>query len=556
MLRYYRAVALDLDGTLSRGGPPDRTVLDAMRAVRAAGVHPLLVTGRVLVDLDADLPGLVDEFDAVVGENGGVLAVDGVVQRLAEPVDPRLAERLHGEGVAVRRGQVLLACDSSAAHTAFDAVRAMQLDVSLVWNRAALMLLPGGVTKGTGVRAGLAALGLSPRSAIGVGDAENDHALLGTCELGVAVANSVAALSEHADLVLREPDGAGVAALLGGPIVRGAELVPPRRRRLVLGHDADGDEVTVPASQCNVLVTGNSGAGKSYVTGLLAEQMIGLGYSVLLVDPEGDHTALGSLRNTLLVGDSGRLPNPQELVRIIEHERSVVLDLSLARTDIVEYLAGVHRELRLHRERTGLPHWFVIDEAHLPTGPESAVHEWGYCLATYQPQRLAPGTVASMQWQVQVLEDRPGEAVLTTDGPDGDRATTFRIAPRTVAHVRHQHKYTDTELPPERGFHFRTDRQHTGAVATNLRQFVAELERCDPEVVRHHTTGRDFSRWARYILRDAELADRLRRAESRRSEVADNESLRAELLDAITSRYRLPDRPDHRPRRGGWRAPR
>ena len=184
MLRYFRAVALDLDGTLSRGGPPDGVVVDALRAARADGVRALLVTGRVLADLEADMPGLVDEFDAVVAENGGVLAVDGVVERLAEPVEPRLAERLRGEGVAVRRGQVLLACDASAAHLAFDAVRAMQLDVQLVWNRAALMLLPGGVSKGSGVRAGLAALGLSPHSAIGVGDAENDHALLRACELG------------------------------------------------------------------------------------------------------------------------------------------------------------------------------------------------------------------------------------------------------------------------------------------------------------------------------------------------------------------------------------
>ena len=70
----------------------------------------------------------------------------------------------------------------------------------------------------------------------------------------------------------------GVAGLLTGPVVRGVELLPPRRRRLLLGRDLDGGEVTVPASQVNLLVTGESGAGKSYVTGLLAEQMIGLGY--------------------------------------------------------------------------------------------------------------------------------------------------------------------------------------------------------------------------------------------------------------------------------------
>jgi len=533
---------MDLDGTLSRGGPPEPVVLDALRALRAEGVRALLATGRVLADLEMDMPGLVEEFDAVIAENGGVLVADGMVQRLAEPVEPRLAERLHGEGVAVRRGQVLLACDASAAHLAFDAVRAMQLDVQLVWNRAALMLLPGGVTKGSGVRAGLAALGLSPHSAIGVGDAENDHALLGTCELGVAVANAVTALIEHADLVLPEPDGMGVVGLLNGPIVQGAELVPPRRRRLLLGHDADGGEVTIPASQCNVLVTGPSGTGKSYVIGLLAEQMIGEGYSVLLIDPEGDHTALGALRNTLLVGDSGRLPPPAELVRILEHERSVVLDLSVGpRGDVVTYVLEVHRQLRTHRERTGLPHWFVIDEAHGPLGLEPAVHDWGYCLATYQPQRLAPGTVASMRWRVGLLNKRPGAAILTEPGPDGERTTTVQVAGRTTTHVRHQHKYTDTELPQERGFHFRTAQRHTGSVATNLRQFVTELERCDPAVIRHHAAGGDFSRWARHVLRDPALAKRLRHIESDPPDTGGVESLRNALLQSTAARYRLVD---------------
>jgi len=139
-MRYYHAVALDLDGTISTGGAPTADVLAAMRAARAQGVRLVLVTGRLLVDLVTDMRALESEFDAVVAENGAVLAVGGRTVRLSEPVDPRLADRLHGQGVAIHRGQVLLAVDSSGAHLAFDAVRAMQLDVQLVWNRSALML--------------------------------------------------------------------------------------------------------------------------------------------------------------------------------------------------------------------------------------------------------------------------------------------------------------------------------------------------------------------------------------------------------------------------------
>ncbi len=538
MLRYYRAVAVDLDGAITSGGPPDHAVLNAIRAARDTGTRIVLVTGRILADLDAVMPGLVDEFDAVVAENGGVLAIDGVPTPLADPVEPGLTQRLREQGVLVRSGQVLLACDGSVAHLALDAVHDLQLDVQLVWNRESLMLLPGGVTKGTGVQAGFAALGISPHSAIGVGDAENDHTLLHACELGIAVANAVPALAEHADLVLAEPDGQGIGKFLSGPILQGTEIFHPRRWQLVLGTSTeDGHTVTIPASQSTILITGDSGSGKSYVTGLLAEQMINLGYSVLLIDPEGDHAELGMLRNTLLVGDTGRLPSPQELLRIIEHERSVVLDLSVAKYDVTTYMIDVHYQLLTRREQTGLPHWFVVDEAHRPLGLSCAVHDWGYCLATYQPNGLNPQTINSMGWHLRLLHEQRGQALLTSVH-DGGRTIRVCLAARATDHVRHHHKYTDADLPVERGFHFRTDHGHTGVVATNLRQFVTAMKQCDPAVIRHHARHGDFSRWVRDVLRDPGLAGQLRNIEYR---VAGSgvESIRAELLDVVSSRYAL-----------------
>ena len=43
------------------------------------------------------------------------------------------------------------------------------------------------MSKGVGLREALATLRASTHNAIGIGDAENDHDLLTTCELGVAV---------------------------------------------------------------------------------------------------------------------------------------------------------------------------------------------------------------------------------------------------------------------------------------------------------------------------------------------------------------------------------
>jgi len=59
------------------------------------------------------------------------------------------------------------------------------------------MVLPSGVNKASGLQVALNELRLSPHNSVGVGDAENDHVFLSTCECSVAVANALPA-SERA----------------------------------------------------------------------------------------------------------------------------------------------------------------------------------------------------------------------------------------------------------------------------------------------------------------------------------------------------------------------
>ena len=126
-------------------------------------------------------------------------------------------------------------------------------------NRGELMIVPAGVTKGTGLIEALDDLGLSRHNAIGVGDAENDHSLLDACEVGVAVANAVDAIRARADVVLSLPDGQGVAELLRGPLLAGRGYVHPRRWQIILGTDDGGQPVTLPASQLNIAICGGTG---------------------------------------------------------------------------------------------------------------------------------------------------------------------------------------------------------------------------------------------------------------------------------------------------------
>ena len=76
-----RVLALDFDGTIAMNDKIDVDVADAITAARDAGLLAVLVTGRILGDLDHRLCG-TPPFDAIVAENGAVLRLPG----LASPV--------------------------------------------------------------------------------------------------------------------------------------------------------------------------------------------------------------------------------------------------------------------------------------------------------------------------------------------------------------------------------------------------------------------------------------------------------------------------------------
>ena len=577
---YFRAVAVDFDGTLTSGGRPADDVLHAIAETRAAGRRMILVTGRILTELRADFPDADQWFDAVVAENGAVISANRGRRRLAGPVDPRIRRALQRQGHEVRAGLVLLACRAEADVDALAAIRDLGLGYQLVYNRSELMILPGGVTKGTGVVEALSDLGLYPHSAIGIGDAQNDHSLLERCELGVAVSNAVEALKDHADIVLDQPDGRGVAAFLRGPVLRGAQRVHPSRWHLDLGTTSSGESVTVPASQINLLITGASRSGKSYLTGLVAEELIDLGYSVVLVDPEGDHTNLTQIPGVIAVGGQEAPPDIEHLTQLIGVGRgSVIVDLSQmsAETKHIYYQAALARLASL-RADNGLPHWVIFDEAHEPLndqGPARSVYSSsrkGHCLITHRPADLCAEACDDIDVLIAMLADQtrpdpldepdpvpdslarftglPRHDVVTRLGDLHDAAAVlvrqdsphdlvaFTPRSRRTSHVRHWHSYTNSILDWHRQFFFhRAEHQPTGVVAANLTQFHQELAHCEPAIVGHHLRSGDFSRWIGGVLRDEVLAEQFDTIERSHHSQADPEPARAQLLTALENRY-------------------
>lgn len=571
---YFRAVAIDFDGTLADGSVMPGT-LAALAEARARHIRVVLVTGRIMSELRAVFPDVGDHVDAVVAEDGAVLVTSAGARNLAVPVDRAVSEFLTARDVTHRRGQVLIACTAADEPTASAVIRELGLDCQLVRNRAELMILPAGVTKGTGLLEALGDLGLSRHNVLAVGDAENDHSLLDVCEVGVAVANAVDAIRARADVVLTRPDGQGVAELLRGPLLAGRGYLHPRRWQIGLGTDETGQAVTLPASQLNVAVCGGTGAGKSYLAGLILEQLIQLGYSVIVVDPEGDHRGLGELRDVYVTGGhEGRLADPADVVRLLRTgHASLVIDLSHldpdAQADYTSRLAG---EVEAHRAATGLPQWVAIDEAHGPIGPNGAAHRMfapaakGYLLVTWRPEELSADALAALdavitlgspalaspfvdlaaavaqvpRAEVARLLDGPAERGILAWRQHPGQAVAFAVGSRATAHLRHEHKYGAHGVDPARRFHFRTERDiPTDTVAANLAELEAELALCDEGVLRHHCPGRDFSRWVADVFRDPALAADLGAAEASlppRSPNAVVEQVRLALIAALQHR--------------------
>jgi hydroxymethylpyrimidine pyrophosphatase-like HAD family hydrolase len=571
MPHYFRAIALDYDGTIAEDGRIHAGVLEAVAELRRRGRHVVLCTGRILHELRDVFPECDDHFDAIVAENGAVLRLRGHDARAtAPPLPAELFEALRRRRIPARVGEVLIATQARFDGDVLHEIARLELDAQLVRNRSELMVLPAGVSKGTGLAEALAELHVSRHSALAIGDAENDHAMLVECEIGVAVRNAVQGLRERADIVLAEEDGAGVAAFLRDSVLTGDVEARPARWRVDLGIGADGRAVTLPGSRINVLVAGASGAGKSYTAGAFVERLFLLGYTVCIFDSEGDHGDLEQLRGVVTVGGTDTLPGPSALARLIRNRfTSVVIDLSLLPpSGKLAYFDTAVLELCALRREGGLPHWIVIEEAdqlldgrELPA-EEPGVPPLGYCLVTHRPGALPRAVLDSMHGvialggaeryaapSVGVAPVAPfalplGEALLGLDGA----VTRFHVGARIAApHVRHRRKYLYAQLPPERRFYFADGDSVATGGAANLAEFCRDVANVTDDVLRQHLVAGDFSRWVRDVMADDDLARRLRSLERWFRNEPDVTCLQARegVLSAVEMRYppASPERP-------------
>lgn len=228
---HYLALACDFDGTLAHEGSVSSVTVEALKRLKKSGRRLILVTGRQLDEL-LRIFAEVAIFDRVVADNGAMLyePASRECRALANPPPAAFLEALRLRGVPFSVGQVIIGTVEPYDATALAIIKEQGLELQVIYNKGSVMILPSGVNKSTGLATALAELGISEHNAIGIGDAENDHALLNLCELGVAVANAIPTLKERADLVTSLPNGRGVQELIGRILRDDLAGVQPLRR--------------------------------------------------------------------------------------------------------------------------------------------------------------------------------------------------------------------------------------------------------------------------------------------------------------------------------------
>jgi len=231
-MRYFCLIC-DYDGTIARDGRCAPSTVEGLRRVRASGRKLILATGRQLAELQEAFPEYA-VFDRIVAENGAVLyrPATGESKVLSNPPPEEFVDELRRRGVhPLSAGQCIVATWHPFASTVLAVIRDMGLELQAILNKDAVMVLPSGVNKASGLQVALNELRLSPHNTVGVGDAENDDEFLAMCECGVAVANALPALKERADLVTAGSHGAGVEELIEKLLLEDLASLTPRLKR-------------------------------------------------------------------------------------------------------------------------------------------------------------------------------------------------------------------------------------------------------------------------------------------------------------------------------------
>lgn len=562
---FLHALATDYDGTIAEhGGVPESTIA-ALEKVRESGRKLILVTGRELPDLERVFDRL-DLFDLCVMENGALLyfPVSGEQRPVGAPPSPEFVAALEKRGVTpLSVGKAIVATWEPHQHAVLEAITELKLELQIIFNKGAVMVLPSGINKASGLAEALKVLELSAHNVVGIGDAENDHAFLRACGCSAAVANALAAVKDTADFVTRGERGAGVEELIEALLDNDEALAALPRNRVPIGKGPSEEEIDLKPSDV-LLIAGSSGIGKSTLATALTEQLAGKELQFAILDPEGDYS---ELENAVQVGEEKVPPTRKQSLDLLDDPKTsvVVNTLGLELKERPGFFADLIPELSKLRARTGRPHWVIIDEAHhlMPEGrdgkalalPDSMA---GTVFITVHPDAMA---VDALKHVTKILALGPeADKVITSfcaavdiEPPEtqipGDEHVLYwhRAAgtpPKLVTvekprqqHKRHIRKYAEGALTDERSFYFTGPGGKLNLKAQNLMMFLQIADGIDDDTWNYHFERGDFGKWFRGAIRDDDLADE---AEAIETDKPRADESRERISEIVKARYTQP----------------
>jgi len=200
------------------------------------------------------------------------------------------------------------------------------------------------------------------------------------------------------------------------------------------------------------------------------------------------------------------------------------------------FFQNLFPRLQEMRARYGRPHWLVVDETHhvLPAmwKPAALTHpekSGGIIFVTVHPKEVMPSALASVDLVLAVGE-APGETIRAfTDAAglkspklkknaletgqalywslyDKSAPLLLNVPLSRTERQRHERKYAEGELPPEKSFYFRGPENALNLRAHNLIQFLRIADGVDDATWLHHLHRGDYSQWFLKVIKDQSLA--------------------------------------------------
>jgi len=564
----YHVLATDYDGTLAPYEKVTPDTIDYLKQLKASGRKLILVTGRQVQDLIALFPEHI-LFDRIVAENGALMYSPATLEEKLLGVPPpdtfinRLKE-LHVEPLDL--GRVIVATWQPNHIAVLDAIIEAGLEHQVIFNKGAVMILPPGVNKSTGLHEALKDLLLSEHNTVAIGDAENDHAMLHSAEVAVAVQNALPTLKAEADMVTDSPSNIGVieviARLLQDDLAGlNSNLI---RHNLHLGLNSDGTSFSISPYGNNILVAGSSCCGKSTFTSVFLEQLIAHHYQFCLLDPEGDYP---DLPGVVTMGDDKQAPVIAEMMKVLHDsvQNVAICVLAIPFHERPAFFKKILISIADLYKRTGRPHFLVMDEAHHLLSSEHKEisippnNDLPDILAVTTEAKLIHKDLLSRLDTVITMGPTPYFAIsasrdvigMTTEIPrditlqkgeilvwskkDNQLSFVKTVMPKNLLR-RHKRKYASGNLGMD-SFYFTGPGRKLNIQASNLMMFIQIANGIDLITWLYHLHRNDYSKWFRGSIKDEELAWRTEKVENTEP---DGQLSRSWIVDLILKRYTGP----------------